>query len=138
MTDSFTLDPRLAADGPALGDLPLCHLRLVEDARFPWVVMIPRRAARVEIIDLAAQDRATLMEEIATVSSALKSVSGAQKLNVAALGNMVPQLHVHIVGRTAGDAAWPGPVFGAGTRMPYGEDARSAFVSRLKASLRLP
>lgn len=138
MTDSFAPDPRLAADGPALGDLALGHLRLVDDARFPWVMLIPRRPGLVELIDLPPAERAVLMEEIAAVSAALKAVSGAQKLNVAALGNMVPQLHVHIVGRTAGDAAWPGPVFGVGTRQPYAPAAQAELAARLKAALRLP
>ncbi|OYY13378.1 MAG: HIT family protein [Rhizobiales bacterium 35-68-8] len=118
---SFALDPRLAADGPALGDLPLSHVRLVDDARFFWIVLVPRRAGLVEITDLSAPERALLMEEIACAGAALKALSGCTKLNVAALGNMVAQLHVHIVGRSPGDAAWPGPVFGAGTREPLGE-----------------
>ncbi|GGF76950.1 HIT family protein [Azorhizobium oxalatiphilum] len=137
MTDSFALDPRLAADGPALGNLRLCHVRLVDDARFPWLVMIPARARLVEIIDLPAEDRALLMEEIATVSSALKAIGGVEKLNVAALGNVVPQLHVHIVGRAAGDAAWPGPVFGTGPREPYEPGERAALEARLKTALGL-
>lgn len=137
MTDSFALDPRLAADGPALGDLKLCHVRLVDDARFPWVVLIPHRPGLVEIIDLPAEDRTLLMEEIATVSAVLKQVSGAQKLNVAALGNVVPQLHVHIVGRTAGDAAWPGPVFGTGPRRAYAPGERDALEAALKGALGL-
>lgn len=119
MTDqAFSLDPRLAADGPVVIDLPLCQVRLVDDARFFWLVLVPRQAGRVEIIDLPAADRARLMEEIAALAAALKAASGCAKLNVAALGNMVPQLHVHIVARDPGDAAWPGPVFGVGVREP--------------------
>ncbi len=136
MTLPFQLDPRLEADGPALGDLPLCHVRLVDDARFFWIVLVPRRAGCVEIFDLTAADRAVLVEEIAAAGAALKTVSNCAKLNVAALGNMVPQLHVHIVGRTPGDAAWPGPVFGAGTREPLG-DARAARADRVRAALGL-
>jgi len=132
----FQLDPRLAGDGPALGDLPLCHVRLVDDARFFWIVLVPRQAGLVEIIDLPAADRAVLMEEIAAASGALKTVSGCTKLNVAALGNMVPQLHVHIIGRVAGDAAWPGPVFGVGVRDPLG-DALAARADLLRAALGL-
>lgn len=135
---AFRLDPRLEADGPALGDMALCHLRLVDDARFPWVVMVPRRAALVEIIDLDAAGRALLMEEIATVSQAVKTVSGCAKLNVAALGNMVPQLHVHVVGRTPGDAAWPGPVFGAGTREPLATSEKAERLGALRRALALP
>lgn len=138
MTDAaFALDARLAADGPAAGDLPLCHLRLVEDARFFWVVLVPRRAGAVEIIDLSAEDRACLMEEIAAVSGAVKAASGCAKLNVAALGNMVPQLHVHVVGRTPGDAAWPGPVFGVGTRQPLDARERARRLAALTAQLAL-
>lgn len=134
---AFRLDPRLEADGPALGELGLCHLRLVDDARFPWVVMVPRREGLVEIIDLDAAGRALLMDEIALVSQAVKAVSGCAKLNVAALGNMVPQLHVHIVGRTPGDAAWPGSVFGAGTREPLADPAKARRMVALRDALRL-
>ncbi|MEP9354813.1 HIT domain-containing protein [Xanthobacter sp. KR7-65] len=133
----FSLDPRLVADGPAAGDLPLCHLRLVEDARFFWVVLVPRRAGRVEIIDLVAADRLCLMEEIAAVSQVVKAASGCAKLNVAALGNMVPQLHVHVVARSPGDAAWPGPVFGAGTRQPLDAAERTARLCALRDGLDL-
>ncbi len=117
-------------------DLPLCHVRLVDDARFFWIVLVPRRAGLVEIIDLDAAGRALLMEEIAAASTALRKVSGCAKLNVAALGNMVSQLHVHIVGRVPGDAAWPGPVFGVGTREPLGT-ALAARASAVKDALGL-
>lgn len=133
---TFALDHRLAADGPALGDLKLCHVRLVDDARFFWIVLVPRRDSLVEIIDLPAEDRAVLMEEIAAASAALKAVSACTKLNVAALGNMVSQLHVHIVGRTPGDAGWPGPMFGVGTREPLGI-ALEARVAQVRTALRL-
>lgn len=132
----FALDPRLAADGPALGDLPLCHVRLVDDARFFWIVLVPRRDGLVEIMDLAPADRAVLMEEIAAAGAALKAASGCAKLNVAALGNMVSQLHVHLVGRVPGDAAWPGPVFGVGTREPLG-DALETRATRMRSALGL-
>ena len=132
---SFRLDPRLEADGPAVADLPLSHVRLVDDARFFWLVLVPRRADRVEIMDLAPEDRAVLMEEIAAVSQVLKDITGCAKLNVAALGNMVPQLHVHVVARNPGDAAWPGPVFGVGTREKLDEAARAARLDALRRGL---
>lgn len=132
----FALDPRLANDGPALGDLPLCHVRLVDDARFFWIVLVPRRAGLVEVMDLAPADRAVLMEEIAAAGAALKAAGGCAKLNVAALGNMVSQLHVHLVGRVPGDAAWPGPVFGVGTREPLG-DALETRATRMRSALGL-
>lgn len=133
--DAFALDPRLAADGPAVGDLPLCHVRLVEDRRFFWVSLTPRRAALSEVFDLDPADRLLLMEEIALVSRALKDVSACAKLNIAALGNMVSQLHVHIIARTPGDAAWPGVVFGAGPREPLGEAERAARLQGLRERL---
>lgn len=136
MTEAaFTLDPRLAADGPAVGDLPLCHVRLVEDDRFFWVSLTPRRAAMVEVFDLDPADRVRLMDEICLVSEAVKSLSACAKLNVAALGNMVSQLHVHIVARNPGDAAWPGAVFGAGARVPLDEAVREARLRGLRARL---
>ncbi|MFG1378706.1 HIT domain-containing protein [Xanthobacter autotrophicus] len=134
---AFQLDPRLEADGPPVGDLPLCHLRLVDDARFFWVVLVPRRVDRVEIIDLPAADRLTLMEEIAAVSAAVKAASGCAKLNVAALGNMVSQLHVHVVARNPGDAAWPGPVFGVGTRVPLAPAERDRRLATLRERMAL-
>ncbi len=132
---AFRLDPRLEADGPVVADLPLSHVRLVDDARFFWLVLVPRRADRVEIMDLAPEDRALLMEEISAVSGVLKGVSGCAKLNVAALGNMVPQLHVHIVARNPGDAAWPGPVFGVGEREKLDEATRAARLDAIRKGL---
>lgn len=133
----FRLDPRLAADGPAVGDLDLCHVRLVDDARFFWLVLVPRRAGLVEILDLDAAGRSALMEEIAAASAAVKAASGCAKLNVAALGNVVAQLHVHIVGRNPGDAAWPGPVFGVGTRVPLGEAEQAGRLAAIRGHLHL-
>jgi len=132
---AFDLDPRLDGDGPAVLDLPLCHLRLVNDARFYWTVLVPRRPGLVEITDLDAAGRAVLMEEIAAVAEAVKALSGCAKLNVAALGNVVPQLHVHVLGRNPGDAAWPGPVFGVGTRVPLADTERAARVAALRGFL---
>lgn len=139
MTDTaFALDPRLAADGPAVGDLPLCHVRLVEDRRFFWVSLTPRRAAKSEVFDLDAEDRGRLMEEIARVGEVLKHASACAKLNIAALGNMVPQLHIHVIARNPGDAAWPGVVFGAGAREPLEDTERAARLLALRAGLGLP
>jgi diadenosine tetraphosphate (Ap4A) HIT family hydrolase len=132
---SFPLDPRLEADGPVVAELPLCQVRLVDDARFLWAVLIPRRGGLVEILDLPAPDRAVLMEEIAAVGAAVKAASGCAKLNVAALGNMVSQLHVHVIGRSPGDAAWPGPVFGFGVRAPLTPQAMAERLETLRAAL---
>lgn len=134
----FALDPRLEGDGPFVLDLPLCHLRLVNDARFFWAVLVPRRADLVEITDLAAEERAVLMEEIAAVAAAVQAASGCAKINVAALGNVVAQLHVHVVGRNPGDAAWPGPVFGVGTREGLDATTRDNRLAALRQRLTPP
>lgn len=129
------LDPRLAADSIAVATLSLSRVRLMNDARFPWLVLVPRRAA-IEIVDLSALDRAALMEEIAAVSQVLRQVSGPfDKLNVGALGNVVPQLHVHIVARRRDDAAWPGPVWGSGPMVPYAEARRDDLVRKFADAL---
>lgn len=133
--DAFALDPRLAADGPAVGDLPLCHVRLVEDRRFFWVSLTPRRAGMSEVFDLDAEDRLRLMEEIALVSRAVKDITACAKLNIAALGNMVPHFHVHIIARNPGDAAWPGVVFGAGSREPLSDLERQSRLEALRGRL---
>ena len=131
----FSLHPRLAADTHHVGDLPLCSVLLIDDARFPWLVLVPRRPDLREIVDLPAEERAVLIEEIAAASRALQGVSGAEKLNVGAIGNVVPQLHIHVVARFATDLAWPAPVWGQGAPVPYGAAECSARVASLAASL---
>lgn len=128
---TFTLDSRLAADSIVLGDMLLSRVLLMNDARFPWLILVPRRPNLREFLDLAATERAILMEEIAKASSALKDVTQAEKLNVAALGNMVPQLHVHVIARFAGDPAWPNPVWGRGQAKPYEGDAAEKFAAEI-------
>lgn len=109
---SFALDPRLDADTATLGDLPLCRVLLMDEATYPWLVLVPRRPDAVELTDLDEADRLVLMDEIAATSVALRTASGLAKLNVAAIGNVVAQLHVHLVARLPGDPAWPKPVWG--------------------------
>jgi diadenosine tetraphosphate (Ap4A) HIT family hydrolase len=128
---SFALHPRLEADTVFVADWGLSRVLLMNDARYPWLILVPRVADAVEIFDLFHTDRALLMEEITRASQTLKSVSGAQKINIGALGNLVPQLHVHVVARSAGDAAWPGPVWGQGTAVPYDEAVRASLISQL-------
>jgi len=134
---AFTLHPRLAADTIAIGDLPLCSVLLTDDSRYPWLVLVPRRLGAREIVDLSAEDRAVLIEEIAAASRALRAVTGAEKLNVAAIGNVVAQLHVHIVARFAADAAWPEPVWGRGSAVRYGAGAARERARRIAAELGL-
>ncbi|KRE95004.1 diadenosine tetraphosphate hydrolase [Frateuria sp. Soil773] len=131
----FALDPRLAADTVPVAELPLCTLRLMDDARFPWLVLVPRRAGMVEIADLAAQDQAALWQEASRAGAALRAAGPCDKLNLGALGNIVRQLHVHVVARREGDAAWPGPVWGSGRAEPYAAAARDALLARLRAAL---
>lgn len=108
---SFTLHPRLSADTLPLGDLALCRALLMNNARFPWIILAPRRADISELFDLDEPDRLQLMAEIAQVAERLKTFTSAHKINVAMLGNQVPQLHVHIIARFREDAAWPNPVW---------------------------
>lgn len=132
---SFSVDPRLAAESFSLGELALCEVLLCDDARFPWIILVPKKPGAAEIIDLEEDERPVLMEEIAIASAALKRITGCHKLNVAALGNQVRQLHVHIIARFETDEAWAGPVWGKGTRVPYDEKARGELTAKLKAAL---
>jgi diadenosine tetraphosphate (Ap4A) HIT family hydrolase len=109
----FTLDPRLAADTLPVVDLALSTVRLMRDANYPWLLLVPRRDGLTELVDLAPADRGQLMTEISWVSDVLRDCVACEKLNVAALGMIVRQLHVHVVARTSADAAWPKPVWGA-------------------------
>ncbi len=118
---AWTLHPQLAADGIVVGDLPLCRTLLAKDANYPWLVLVPRRSGASEIADLEAADQAALMREIVAAGAALKAVTPCDKLNVAALGNVVPQLHVHVIARRRTDAAWPRPVWGAAVPLTYEE-----------------
>lgn len=133
---SFALDPRLAADTVAVGDLRLCRVLLLKDARYPWLVLTPRLNDLVELDDLAPDELMDLMREIASATRAMRGFRSVEKVNVGALGNIVRQLHVHVVGRRVGDHAWPGPVWGAGHAAAYEPaelDARRAwFADRLE------
>jgi diadenosine tetraphosphate (Ap4A) HIT family hydrolase len=133
---SFALDPRLAADTLPIGELKLSRLLLMNDARYPWLILVPRRPNLSEIVELAAQDRAALMDEIAAASAFLRALPHVDKLNVGALGNVVKQLHVHVLGRAIGDSAWPGPVWSVGAARPYPQDAAAALVAQARAALR--
>lgn len=115
----FELDPRLSADAVFVADWNLCRVLLMDDARFPWLVLVPRRTGAVELDDLDTNDHAQLMHEVRHAMQCLRAVAPCDKLNVGALGNIVRQLHVHVVARRNGDAAWPGPVWGAGTAMRH-------------------
>ena len=131
----FALDARLAADTLPVAQLALCEVRLLDDARFGWLVLIPRRAALQEIFDLDADARMQLLAELDLAAAALHAELPSDKFNVGALGNVVRQLHVHLVARRIGDAAWPGPVWGHGTRIPYTPTAGKALCAALRQRL---
>jgi diadenosine tetraphosphate (Ap4A) HIT family hydrolase len=138
MTMSFAIDPRLVADTHAIAELVLCDLLLMDDARFPWLILVPRIAGARELIDLDEGDQRTLLGEVCRVGRALEEIVRPDKLNIAALGNAVPQLHVHIIARFTTDAAWPQPVWGRGERIAYPEAQRLARIEALRAVLAPP
>ena len=129
------LDPQLAADTHPVAHLPLSELRLMDDANHPWLILVPRVAGAVEWIDLDDAAQAGLTREIALASRALQSAFKPHKLNVAALGNMVPQLHVHVIARYRDDIAWPRPVWGTATAKPYTPEALVERISILQRAL---
>lgn len=115
----FALHPRLEADTLQVLDLSLCRVRLMNDREAPWLILVPMRPGVTELHHLPEPERATLMEEIALASRVLEALHHPGKLNVGALGNLVPQLHLHVIARNVGDRAWPGPIWGTGPVTPY-------------------
>lgn len=131
----FVLDSRLLQDTRPLGDFPLCRLLLSNDSNYPWFILVPRRADISEVFELSAQDQLQLWQETTTLSKILKDLFSADKLNVAALGNVVSQLHMHVIVRKRDDAAWPAPVWGKHQAVPYTDEAFAAIRERLKPVL---
>jgi diadenosine tetraphosphate (Ap4A) HIT family hydrolase len=131
----FTLHPQLQADTVLVADWALSRVLLMNDARFPWLILVPRRAGLSELFDLKHAERMVLSDELNRASVGLKTLTKARKINVGALGNLVPQLHLHVVARTESDAAWPGPVWGNGEAIPYRPEACQALIARLTESL---
>jgi len=133
---AFVLHPRLMVDTTVVVDWKLSRVLLMNDKRFPWLILVPRRVGLSEIFELDETERMQLMSEIARASEKLKAWGRARgcgdKINVANIGNLVPQLHVHVVARGKGDPAWPGTVWNAGPSVPYG----AAEISRIVAELR--
>lgn len=131
----FELDARLARDSDLVTVLGLCQLRILNDSRWPWLMLVPQRANMTEIFELAPLDQAMLTFETNMVAEALKRVTGAKKINVGALGNVVSQLHVHVVARNEGDPNWPGPIWGFGSAVAYAQADKKAFLSALAQAL---
>jgi diadenosine tetraphosphate (Ap4A) HIT family hydrolase len=136
MPDSaWSLHARLKEDTIDIGDLPLCRVLVIKDANYPWLLLVPRRPDIIEIIDLEEVEQAQLMTEVSRVARALKDVTKCDKLNIAALGNMVPQLHVHVIARRTSDAAWPRPVWGAVPPLSHDAEEVQVFISALRRKI---
>lgn len=140
MTPSWSPDPAFAAGSVRVTELGLCHVRLQDDARFPWLILLPRRTGAVELADLDAADRARLTEEIVAAGAAVRALGEGldrpvDKLNVAALGNITAQLHVHVVGRRRDDGLWPDPVWGRPGARPWPADLRARLIAEAAARL---
>jgi diadenosine tetraphosphate (Ap4A) HIT family hydrolase len=132
MADGWTLHPQLDRDTASLGDLPLSRVLVINDANYPWLLLVPRRPGITEVIDLDEVEQAQLMTEVTRVARTLRAVTGCHKLNIAALGNAVPQLHVHIIARFRHDPAWPKPVWGAVPPRAYEREEMHNFVQPLR------
>jgi diadenosine tetraphosphate (Ap4A) HIT family hydrolase len=136
MPDSaWSLHTQLTQDTIDIGDLPLCRVLVIKDANYPWLLLVPRRDKAVEIIDLAEVEQAQLMTEVSRVARALKDITKCDKLNIAALGNVVPQLHVHVIARRKNDAAWPRPVWGVAPPLPHDAEEVQTFISALRRKI---
>lgn len=131
----FVLDSRLVQDTFPMGDFPLCRLLLSNDSNYPWFILVPRRASISEVFELEPVDQLRLWQETTVLAERLKEVFEADKLNVAALGNVVSQLHMHVIVRRRNDAAWPAPVWGRHPAVPYTEEQVDAIREKLKQVL---
>jgi diadenosine tetraphosphate (Ap4A) HIT family hydrolase len=128
----WTLHPQLLRDTENLGDLPLSRVLVMNDADYPWLILVPRKADITEVIDLDDGEQTQLMRELTLAARALREVTGCHKLNIAAMGNAVPQLHVHVIARFRHDAAWPKPVWGVTLARAYDRGALERFMLRLR------
>ena len=132
---AWSLHSRLKEDTIDIGDLPLSRVLVIKDAHYPWLLLVPRRDEIVEIIDLDEVEQAQLMAEVSRAARALKDITKCDKLNIAALGNMVPQLHVHVIARRTGDAAWPRPVWGVVPPLAHDAAEVQHFISALRRKI---
>jgi diadenosine tetraphosphate (Ap4A) HIT family hydrolase len=132
---AFELHPRLAADTAFIADWPLSRVLLMNDSRFPWLILVPRRAGIIEWFELDDSARPMLMGEVARASERLKAWAGADKINIGIIGNVVAQLHIHVIARNKDDSAWPGTVWGAGQPIPYAAPVLQRVVGGLRQCL---
>ena len=131
----FTIDTKLATDTIDLGSLTLCEVLLMNDSRFPWIILVPKIPNLQDFHELPSRFRDVLSQEIETVSTVIQKLWQVDKMNVAALGNQVSQLHIHVIGRRRTDEAWPNPVWGHGTSCPYSASDISKVIQSLKDQL---
>ena len=134
---SWSLHSQLAADTVPVGDLALSRVLLANDANFPWLILVPRGPGLVELIDLEENEQVQLLGEIANAARVLKDITGCDKLNIAALGNQVPQLHVHVIARRRSDVAWPNPVWGAMPPKAYDPSERERLLGNIRRGLQI-
>jgi diadenosine tetraphosphate (Ap4A) HIT family hydrolase len=132
---AWSLHPQLKQDTIDIGDLPLSKVLVIKDANYPWLMLVPRRLEKVEIIDLDEVEQAQLMAEVSRAAKALKEITKCDKLNIAALGNVVPQLHVHVIARRSSDAAWPRPVWGVVPPLAHDAAEVQHFISALRRKI---
>ena len=138
MSKEFARDPRLAADTFVVGETSLSQVLLMNDARYPWLILVPQRCDVTEPFELSEADQAQLWQDSMRLGEAMKAHFAADKLNIAALGNQVAQLHVHHIARFHADDAWPGPVWGVGNAVPYSDAALEALMNELHSLLQQP
>lgn len=131
----FELDSRLEQDTVSLGDFPLCRLLLMNDRQYPWFILVPRREEVSELFQLDAADQQALWQETTSLAETLKDTFGADKMNIATLGNVVGQLHMHVIARRRDDAAWPAPVWGKLPADPYTQEQIAAIRQKLELVL---
>jgi diadenosine tetraphosphate (Ap4A) HIT family hydrolase len=138
MTNStWSPHPQLAQDSIPVGDMTLTRVLLANDANYPWLILVPRKAGLCELIDLEENEQVQLLAEIAATARVLKEITACDKLNIAALGNQVAQLHIHIIARRHSDAAWPKPVWGAAAPTAYDPGARESLIAAVRSGLQI-
>ena len=137
MESTWSLHPQLAQDTVPVGDLPLARVLLANDANFPWLILVPRKPGLVELIDLEENEQVQLLGEIDNAARVLKEITTCDKLNIAALGNQVAQLHVHVIARRCSDAAWPKPIWGVASPTSYEPGARERLIGAIRSGLQI-
>ncbi len=131
----FVLDKTLDTVSLPIGRMRVCEVRLLDDTRWPWLMLVPQRAGCEDLHDLDANDLAAAMEDVRDAANCLQKLGPCDKINVGSLGNMVRQLHIHVIARTQNDANWPGPVWGFEKSVPYTPDTAAIFIAKVKKEL---